>query len=109
MIMMKFVKFIFFKRTDIIQIIKRIKASTLATSSGIYTLFGFVNLAIPLILLPILTRKLTPDEYGIVAMFQLTVSVIYPFIGLNLEGSIARKYYDQDETDFPSYIGTCFV
>ena len=83
--------------------------SSLIRSSGIYTFSSIINSAIPLILVPILTRKLTPADYGIVAMFQLAVSVIFPFIGMNLEGSIARKYYDKDNTDFPSYIGTCIV
>ena len=87
----------------------RLFGSSLVRSSGIYTFSSIINSAIPLILVPILTRKLTPADYGIVAMFQLAVSVILPFIGMNLEGSIARKYYDKDGTDFPTYIGTCIL
>jgi O-antigen/teichoic acid export membrane protein len=60
-------------------------------------------------LLPILTRRLTPADYGIVSMFQIMVSVIYPFIGMNLEGAIGRKFFDRDGSDFSSYIGTCFI
>lgn len=97
------------KLPKIQQLFFRIISSSLTRSSGIYTVSGFINAAIPLILLPILTRKLTPTDYGIVAMFQIAVSVVYPFIGMNLEGSIARKYFDKDDTDFPSYIGSCFV
>jgi O-antigen/teichoic acid export membrane protein len=42
-------------------------------------------------------------------MFQIATSVIYPFIGMNLEGSIGRKYYEMDSRDFPSYIGNCLI
>ena len=91
------------------EIFYRVTSSSLAKSSGIYTISSFVNAAIPLLLLPILTRRLTPADYGVVAMFQIAVNVIYPFIGMNLEGSISRKYYDKEESDFPSYIGSCFV
>jgi O-antigen/teichoic acid export membrane protein len=97
------------KYSKLQQVFSRITSSSLARSSGIYTVSGFINAAIPLILLPVLTRRLTPSDYGIVAMFQIAVSVIYPFIGMNLEGSIGRKYYDKDDTNFPSYIGSCFV
>lgn len=88
---------------------KLILSSSFFRASGIYTISGFINAAIPLILLPVLTRRLTPADYGIVAMFQLVVSVIYPFIGMNLEGAIARRYYDKDNSDFSSYIGTCLI
>lgn len=91
------------------QILISVTSSNLIRSSGVYTISSFINSALPLLLLPILTRRLTPADYGIVAMFQLAVSVVYPFIGMNLEGSIARKYFDKDDTDFPSYIGGCFV
>ncbi len=87
----------------------RLISSSLVRTSGIYTISGFINAAIPLLLLPILTRRLTPTDYGIVAMFQLAVSVVYPFIGINLEGAIQRRYYDKDKSDFASYIGTCLT
>lgn len=85
-----------------------IKNSSLFKASGVYTISSIINASIPFILLPILTNKLSPADYGIVAMFQLVTNLVYPFIGLNLEGAIARKYYDNDGKKFSSYIGTCF-
>jgi len=87
----------------------RLYTSSLVRSSSIYTISNFINAAIPLILLPILTKKLSPADYGIIAMFQIAVSIVYPFIGMNLEGSIQRKYFDNDNTHLPSYIGNCFL
>lgn len=95
-------------KNKIVKLISAITSSSLIRSSGVYTVSSFINAALPLLLLPILTRKLSPTDYGVVAMFQLAVSVVYPFIGMNLEGSIARKYFDKDDTDFPSYVGGCF-
>jgi len=95
--------------TKLKQLINRILTSSLVRSSGIYTVSSFLNASIPLLLLPLLTHKLTPGDYGIIVMFQLVVSGIYPFIGMNLEAAIERKYYDKDGTDFKSYIGTCFL
>ena len=98
----------FFKLTKIFLLLKLTK-SNLFKSSSIYTLSSILNASIPFILLPILTNRLSPTDYGVVAMFQLLVSIIYPFIGVNLEGAIARKYYDDEKNSFSSYIGSCFV
>ncbi len=91
------------------KIIQIISSSSLIRSSSIYTIASFVNAAIPLLLLPVLTRRLTPADYGIVAMFQLAITVAFPIIGMNLEGSITRKFYDKDDDNFAVYIGNCFI
>ena len=88
---------------------KRIISSSLFKSSGIYTITASINAGIPLLLLPVLTVKLSPEDYGLIAMFQLVTGLIYPIFGMNLESSIARKYFDEDNSDFPSYIGTSIV
>jgi O-antigen/teichoic acid export membrane protein len=83
-----------------------ISNSILLKSSSFYTLSGIINSAIPFLFLPILTRILTPSEYGIIAMFQISVSIVLPFVGLNLEAAIARKYYDGENSKFSSFAGT---
>ncbi|MGJ3660750.1 oligosaccharide flippase family protein, partial [Shigella boydii] len=42
-------------------------------NSSIYLISNIFNALIPFILLPILTRNLTPYEYGQIAMFQTLV------------------------------------
>ena len=96
-------------KTLFLELLKRVLSSSLFKASGIYAISSIFNAAIPLFLLPILTSRLTPADYGIVAMFQLIVNIIYPLIGMNLESSISRKYYDKDNTDFSSYVGTCII
>lgn len=90
-------------------IFKLLYSSSLIKNSGIYTISSLINSAIPLLLLPILTSKLTPTDYGIIAMFQLAVSIILPFIGINLDVSVQRKYYDQINTNLSIYIGNCII
>lgn len=81
----------------------------LAKSASIYTLANFTNAAIPFILLPVLTRSLKPEDYGVVSMFLLLVSIINPLISINLDGSIMRRNYEKELNDFPSYLGTCII
>lgn len=89
--------------------IKYFLSSNLFKSSSVYTIAGFLNSALPLLLLPFLTNKLSPTDYGIVAMFQLIISLLYPFVGLNLEAAIAREYFDLDKKELSTYIGNCIL
>lgn len=87
--------------------IKRICSNSLFKNTGIYTLTSILNAAIPFFMLPVLTRYLTPEDYGVVSMFTLLVTFVVPFIGLSLNGAIARHYYNREEIDISEYVGNC--
>ena len=87
--------------------IKGILNSKLIRSASIYTATDVINKAIPFLLLPVLTRYLTPEDYGIVSMFVVLVSFVTQFIGVNIHGAIARIYYDKDRVDIKAYITNC--
>lgn len=48
------------------------------------------------ILMPILTHYLAPNEYGQLALFNVYVQLIIPFIGLSASGLIAVDHYKVD-------------
>lgn len=77
--------------------------------TSIYLVSNILNAAIPFLLLPILTRHLTPAEYGQIAMFQTLLSGIGTFIGLNSVGAVNRKYYDNnvDIITLKQFNGSC--
>ncbi|MDT1068047.1 oligosaccharide flippase family protein [Providencia stuartii] len=78
-------------------------------NSSIYLTANLLNAAIPFLLLPILTRYLTVEEYGQIAMFQMLLSGLSTFIGLNSIGSATRKFYDDvSKQNLKIFNGTCF-
>lgn len=87
--------------------IKKLFQSRLFSSAAIYTITSVINSAIPFFLLPILTRYLIPEDYGIVSMFGVLVSLVSPFIGLSIQGAIARMYYEKENVDIKIYITNC--
>jgi len=62
-------------------------------------------------LLPVLTRYLTSEEYGELAMFTVWTSFITVFCGLNANSSANRKYYDlkEDKNKLAKFIGNCVL
>lgn len=82
--------------------------SSLFRASGVYTVTSIVNAAIPFLLLPILTRYLTPEDYGIVSMFALLVSIFSVFTGLSVHGAINRVFFEKN-INFKEYTFNCIV
>ena len=80
--------------------------SSLFKASGLYTTFSIINASIPFLLLPVLTRYLSPEDYGIIAMFGILVSIVGLFTGLSVHGAINRAYFEKD-IDFKEYVANC--
>lgn len=88
---------------------KRLKGNALLAGSAIYLVSNILNAIIPFALLPILTRFLSPEEYGQVAIFHTLLGALIGFIGLSMAGAAGRKFYDGNlgETDLAEFIGSC--
>lgn len=82
----------------------------LLAGSATYLVANLVNAAIPFALLPVLTRYMSPAEYGQVAMYQVLLTALGGLLGLSVNGAAGIKYYDDDIThlELGSFIGACF-
>lgn len=88
---------------------KVLKKNSFVSGAGIYLVSNILNAVIPFILLPILTRYLSPTEYGEVAMFQVLLGALSAFVGVVFVGAAGRKYYDSDlsREELAEFIGSC--
>ncbi|MFR9701351.1 lipopolysaccharide biosynthesis protein [Aeromonas sanarellii] len=85
-----------------------LKLTGLLRKSTIYLASNILNALVPFLLLPILTRYLTPDEYGQIAMFQTLITGLAALTGLNAVGAANRKFYDKhDASALALFNGTC--
>jgi O-antigen/teichoic acid export membrane protein len=60
------------------------------------------------LLLPILTRYLTPTDYGIVATFQVLLTIAVVFVNLNMHGAVAVNFFKIEKRELKTYIGNVF-
>lgn len=89
--------------------IKKLLGNTLLKQSTLYTIFNIINAAIPFLLIPFLTRKLTPEEYGVITIYTTIINFLIPFISLNIPGSITNKFYSTEKIDTPSFLGNAII
>jgi len=85
-----------------------ISVKKVTKNAGVY---GFVQLlqgAIGFLLLPIYTRYLTPNDYGIVSIVTSVMGFLTMFYLFGLQGAISKFYYEyvDDESSFRRFIGT---
>jgi O-antigen/teichoic acid export membrane protein len=92
-------------------VLKRIPFSKtdLVRTAGIYTIANTLNAAIPFLMMPILTRYMSPDDYGVYVMFQLLSTFIASFTGLSIHGAISRQFIDLDKNNLSAYIANCLL
>ncbi|MBN1185607.1 MAG: oligosaccharide flippase family protein [Bacteroidales bacterium] len=94
---------------SIINISQNLFKKDLFRSLSIYTFVGFVQKTFPFLLLPFLTRILTPADYGIIAMFATVKSFFGPFLGLGSISAVERYYFDKKEIDFPVFLSNVLL
>ena len=74
-------------------------------NSFIYTSSSVIRSAIPFLLLPVLTRYLTPTDYGTVATFQVLLAIAVVFVNLNMHGAVAVNFFKFKKQELEVYIG----
>lgn len=64
---------------------------------------------LPFLLLPVLTRVLSPADYGVVAMFTVIVSILNAFTGLNVQGALGVRFFQLQPDHFARYLKACLL
>lgn len=77
-----------------------------SNNSIVYLASNLIYAGIPFLLLPFVTRYLTPAEYGEFAIFQIFVLILTAFVGVSVRGNAVRKYFE-NRSEISEYIGSC--
>lgn len=81
------------------------------SKSLIYICSSIISAAIPFILLPILTRYLTPTQYGEIAMYSIFTTALAAVVGLSVHGAANRRYFDEgvSSNEISRFNGNCLI
>lgn len=81
----------------------------LAKNAFIYTISDLINKAIPFLLLPILTKYLSPEQYGIVATFTTFIMIISILVELNMSNAINIFFFKESKDELKTYITNTII
>ena len=75
-----------------------------------YGIGGLLPQVIGFFLLPVYTRFLTPEDYGIVEVVGSVGALLFVFIRLGMGGAITRYYFDMKSKEaFRQFVSTVFI
>lgn len=75
----------------------------------VYTGSSLIVKAIPFLLLPLLTRFLSPKDYGLTATFGVILSITSVVIELGMYTGLVRNFFKLKIEDFKYYVGTVLL
>ena len=78
-------------------------------SGVIYGVANVVSAGVPFLLLPILTRVLTPAQYGEVVSFYMLVAICASVAGLGLHSAVGVRWLDPSKGDPRRYTGSALL
>lgn len=76
---------------------------------AIYLGSSVINKSIPFLLLPILTRYLSTEEYGILAIYQVMISFGMPIVGMNMHNNITRNFFAKSKEFVARMVFNLFI
>lgn len=77
-------------------------------NSIIYVLLGFLSPALNFFLIPLYTKFLSTEHYGIITISTVLQSVLGSFIGIGVSGAYYRFYFDYEtEKERQRLLDTC--
>lgn len=83
---------------------KLTKPAGLLSQTASYASFRVLNAALPVLLVPVMTRHLSPADYGVMTSLSLAVSLLAPAVGFGMPLVIRRRYFDRDQIDFDALL-----
>lgn len=71
-----------------------------------FSTVNMLNAAVPFLLLPLLTSRLSTQDYGLLSIFQLYAALLIPLVTLNFSAATSREYFNLPKNDLAEFIGT---
>lgn len=76
--------------------------------SKYYLISNVAIKALALVSMPVMTRLLTPSEYGVISVFNSYQGIFITLLTLNCYGALGRYYYEKHD-DFKEFFGTSII
>lgn len=89
--------------------IAKTKYLKIVKQAATYIFSDLLNKILPFLLLPILTRYLTPADYGTLSVFLAIGGFLAVFVGLGSQEMVRVNYFKLEKDALSQYIGNVFL
>lgn len=78
-------------------------------AGAVYAAANIASAVVPFALLPLLTRVLTPADYGHIVVFALLMTFCMPFAGLSVHSAVGVAWFSRPRDEIPAFNGTALL
>lgn len=89
--------------------IKTVLSGIFFRSVLLYAFSSALTSALPVILMPLLTRHLSTSDYGILGLLTMTITIFTAVTGLSVHGAVTRQFFENSKSHFSIYVGNCIL
>lgn len=83
---------------------------SLVRHASIYAVGNLLRRAVGFLMLPVYTRYLTPEDYGVIGLMIFAMSLVEAFFGTRLHAAITRYYFEfKEERRRALLLSTAFI
>ena len=90
-------------------ILSQLWRSKLVNETASYGGLNVIRALIPVLLVPVLTRYLTPADYGMIVLFEFSRNLGVQIFGLGTVNAIRRRYFDPERVEFARYLSSAIL
>ena len=90
------------------KILSRIKGNKVLLNGGMFSIFSFINQGISFLLLILLAKYITPEQYGRLSLFNTIVMFVGYFIALSSNGYMTVSFFQKDRNHFKKDISSIY-
>lgn len=90
-------------------ILNGLKSSKLLHNAGVYGVANVAVAGVPFLMLPVLTRYLDNESYGMIGMFSLCISTFSILVGFSSHGLLLVRYGNYGKPGMVSYISSMLL
>lgn len=84
--------------------IKQLSKNALLKESLIYGLTNALYSGLPILIIPLLVKVLSPEDYGLVELYRNFSLILIPLLGMSTVQSVVRFYYDLENLEFKIFV-----
>ena len=74
-----------------------------------FSVGNYINIFIGLLTVPITTRMLSPEQYGVSSFFLMITNILATVCSLSLEQGFIRFFYDESKENRGKLLYNCLV
>lgn len=80
--------------------------SKLVKDTSLYTLINILDKLVPFLIMPIMSRTLSPEEMGYYSLYQVTFNLLIPILTLSISSAVLLNYYKFSKEQFTECFST---